>query len=205
MATTSGAAAPRRWRRHTRWVRPGTLGLGLGLFALPFVAVSCDAPGGFGRVSPGGTTSWSGYQLATGAEPSRTTENLLPAAEAATDHIGLQPLFTAALVLLIAAVVVSFVVPRVQRRRLLSFWLVAATLAAAIAGVVVASQQVTALVVDQFAGRDLPEDRTPESYVGVQAGFWAFVILLAAILVVDLVLWQSGRRRPPDQPMPARE
>lgn len=210
MTTTSGEgpppSSPGRWRRHTRWLRPSTLGLGLVLFALPFVAVSCDTPGGFGRVSPGGTTSWSGYQLATGADTSRTTENLLPSADAASDHIGLQPLVTASLVLLIAAVVVGLVVPQVQRRRLLSFWLVAATLATMITGVVIASQQVIALVADQLAGRELPDDRTPDSYVSVQGGFWAFVILLAAVLVVDLALWQSARRRPgrAAPPSPAR-
>jgi len=47
------------------WCRaPSTLALALLVFLLPFLSVSCDAPGGFGRVAQGGTTSDTGVELA---------------------------------------------------------------------------------------------------------------------------------------------
>lgn len=50
--------------RIARFGSPTVLGVALLLFLLPFLAVSCDVPSGYGRLTPGGTTTYSGLSLA---------------------------------------------------------------------------------------------------------------------------------------------
>lgn len=183
-----------RLKSGLKWFRPSALALGLILFAFPFVAVACDTPGGFGHVGQGGTTSYTGYGLATGGEPNRTTENLLPIAESQDDLIGLQPMMTIALVLLVAAIICAIAFKRVQTRRLVSFIIAAATLASASVGVALAYQQVLLLVTQQLEGRDLPSGAEPADYVGIETGFWLFAILLGLIVIIDVIQWLVGRR-----------
>lgn len=91
-------------RRLGRWFSPAGFVLA-GLFLLmPFVTVSCDAPGGFGRTTPGGTTTYTGLDLATGSAPGVTAEHLRPLAEVQPDRLGPQPLFIALVVLILAGV-----------------------------------------------------------------------------------------------------
>lgn len=193
--------ARRRFARHSHWFRPSFLAFGLLLFALPFITVACDTPGGFGHVSQGGTTSWSGYALAIGGEPNRTVEHIVPAAEARGDILPIQPLIAIALALLIAAIVCALAIGRTQRRRLVSVVLVASTALALVAGAMLARHIVIGMVAEQIAGREIPAGAVAADYVGFGRGFELLLVLLVVVLVADLVLWLRGRTHPPlDRP-----
>lgn len=182
-------------RAVSRWLRPSTLGLVLIAFALPFLTVSCDTPGGFGHVSAGGTTSWSGYDLLSGSEPGRTAEHLLPAAESATDDLGLQPLVLMAYALVVAATVCALVIRARQRCRLVTVVLAGLASVGLAAGLLLARAQAVTLVSEQLADREIPPDRTIASFVDVGGGYVICQVLLGVVLVVDLVWWLAGRRR----------
>lgn len=203
MAVDAGGsdAAPRRRRRWltiaARWLRPGVLAIGVLFFALPFLTVSCETPGGFGHVSAGGTTTWSGFVLATGGTPTRTAEHVLPESQSANDLLGVQPLVLLALLLVVAAVVCALVIVQPQTRRYVTIALAALASVALTAGLVVARHQVVGLVADQLQqpGRTIPPDRTPASYVSIGHGFVLIMATLWLVILVDLGWWIRGRRR----------
>ncbi len=155
----------------------------LGLFALPFLTVGC-VPTQYGSQSAGGSTDYTGYQLALGLDPTRGTENLLPPADWLPDRVGLQGLVLAALVLVAVALVASFVVTDPRTRRLAVA--VTAGLAAVllVAGVAVARSALVALVTGQLGDQVLEEGRTAADHVGSGPGY---VLSLAALLVLTAV------------------
>src|SRR5947207_3332653 len=78
-------------RRASRWLSPVGFVLVALFFVLPFVSVSCDAPGGFGRAAPGGTTTYTGLTLVTGGTPEvAPTDRVRPAADRRDDRLGVQ-------------------------------------------------------------------------------------------------------------------
>ncbi|MFD0555595.1 hypothetical protein FB566_0802 [Stackebrandtia endophytica] len=181
-----------RLRVRPRWLRSGLLGLGLVFFGLPFTLVSCETPGGFGHTRQGGTTEWTGYDLATGSEPNRS--NLRPPGEFLTDVVPAQPLMAAALALLIIAVVCSLAMSRPQARRCVSAALAGVTAAVLTAATLLARFEVIELVTDQLSDRTLPDGRTPESYVSIGGGYTLTMLTLATVLVADLYWWLRHRR-----------
>ena len=79
-----------------RWLRPAGFVLA-GLFLLmPFIAVSCDTPGGYGRAAPGGTTTYTGTDLISGGSPEVTEDKVREGADQKLDP---QPLAMAAALL----------------------------------------------------------------------------------------------------------
>ncbi len=191
-------AEPLRARVWTslRWVRPPVLALVLAFFALPFLTVGCDTPGGFGRVSAGGTTSYRGYQLAFGLEPSRgPVEHVLPDGQGVDDRLGVQPLAVAALLLVLAALTASIVVSTAQLRRLICCVLASTALVATVVAVLVVRTRLVDLVADQLHDRPVPPDRTAAGYVSWGAGFGLTVVMLAAAGLVDLFLALGAHAR----------
>src|SRR3954453_8421168 len=92
------AARPSRMRRIARIGSPITLALALVLFALPFLSVSCDAPGGYGRMNAGGTTTYTGLDLAFGTAPSVDADHLRNPTQQQSDDLGVQLLVALAAV-----------------------------------------------------------------------------------------------------------
>jgi len=175
-----------------RWGRSSLLGSGLLFFALPFTLVSCETPGGFGHTQQGGTTEWTGYDLAFGSEPDRS--NLRLPEEYVDDVLAAQPLVMASLALLITAVVCSLAMSRPQSRRRVSFVLAGVTGAVLTAGTLLARWEVVGMVTEQLAGRPLPEGRTAESYVSLGGGYTLTVLMLGTVLAADLFWWLRHRR-----------
>src|SRR5262245_25281108 len=102
--------AGRGWPgRVGRIASPTGLALVLLGFTGGFLLVSCDTPGGYGRLKQGGTTTYTGVQLATGQSPTVETAHLRPAGQREPDRLPAQPLFavSAACVLAAGAIVLA--------------------------------------------------------------------------------------------------
>jgi hypothetical protein len=177
----------RDWlHRAARWLSPAGFLLVAVCFLLPFVAVACDAPGGFGRVEPGGTTTYTGFDLVTGGEPDVTADRLRPPAARRDDRLGPQPLAIAVIVLVAAGVVSAVALPRRRSRRAAG-----AALAAVAALLLVANQ---ATVVALLAARlreqltvPMPAEREAGDFVKSQNGFWLALILLVALAAANAI------------------
>ena len=89
--------------------------LALAVFMLPFMSVSCDIPGGYGRAAPGGTSEYSGFDLATGSAPSVDTDHLRPVDEQQSDELGVQPILALAAIALAVALALSLTRSRLRR------------------------------------------------------------------------------------------
>lgn len=167
-------------------------------FLLPFLAVSCDTPGGYGRMERGGTTSYSGLDLAFGSKPSiDDEEHLRPPRERQDDTLNAQPIMLVALAVLVTALVLCI---RARRRRA---WLVATAAGAAVLttiGVVVARSSLVDKVARQ-AARPFPRDKSAGDYVAVGIGYWGVVVFIGIALVLGaLEGWMELRARDHDPP-----
>jgi hypothetical protein len=174
-------------RRASRWLSPvGLVLAGLMLF-LPFITVSCDAPGGYGRAAPGGTTTYTGITLLTGGAPAITpTDKVKPVAQRRNDELGAQPLTVALAVLLIAGVVTAIATrPRFPRR--------IAVAAIATAGLVfLVAEQVTAKAllasrVREELGAAVPPGKQAADYVHDEKGFWLCALALVAVAFANAI------------------
>lgn len=85
------------------------------MMVLPFISVSCDVPGGYGRAAPGGTTKYNGVDLIVGGEPEVDPPDKLR--EGASAHLPPQPLAILTLLLLIAGIVISLRISETVARR----------------------------------------------------------------------------------------
>ena len=191
-------------RRLSRGLSPAALTLAGLCFALPFVTVGCDAPGGYGRATPGGTTTYSGADLLAGDTPRVSpNDHIRPPEARQDDRIGPRPGAIAALVLIGAGIVLTVVTADTLRRRR------AATTVAATAAVVLAVEQA---LVESTVGTRLAEQLTvpmpaghqPTDYVHTGTGFWLCLALLVATAALNTVGWLRTRShsRPP-KPEPA--
>ena len=105
-------------RRAGRWFNPTTLVLAGLCFTLPFVSVACDTPGGFGKATQGGTTTYTGVDVITGDEPEVTpTANVRPPAQWRDDRLPPQPIATIVVLLIVAGAVVTVVASDARVRR----------------------------------------------------------------------------------------
>ncbi len=177
--------------RIARIGSPATLALAFILFLLPFLSVSCDAPGGYGRTSGGGTTTYTGLDLATGSSPSVDDEHLGPAAEQQSDDLGAQPLVAGAAVLTLAAIVVPFVSAARRRLSALLAGLSAALLAV---GILIARARLVDRVAEQ-ATAPFPNGKSAGDYVKWGIGFW----LVFGLMVVGGAFGLIGARPDPDR------
>jgi hypothetical protein len=177
--------------RVARVGSPVTLALAFVLFLLPFLSVSCDAPGGYGRMSPGGTTTYTGLDLAMGSLPSVDNKHLRPAAEQQSDDLGVQPLVTLAALGALAAVVLPLVSAR--RRRL-----TAPLSALSALLLVVVTLLARATLVDRVAEHatvPFPTGKSAGDYVRWGIGFW----IVFALIALGAALGAIGARREPDR------
>ncbi len=201
-----GAVEPSRPADRGRLplLRPAISVLTLLCFTLPFLTVSCTKPGAFGRVEAGGTTSYSGYDLAFAGDPHRSADHLLPAAQWRGDSLGVQPLLWIALVFVVAGLVIPFVVRRAADRERASALAAGLALLAVIGGAWVERSELARLVAADAAARRVRLEDPAGTYVGNGQGLVLTVLLLLGTLVVELVLIDGRRRRPrtrlPDRP-----
>jgi hypothetical protein len=174
-------------RRAGRWLSPTGFVLVALFFLLPFVAVSCDAPGGFGRAAPGGTTTYTGVTLVTGGAPEVSpADRVRPAADRRDDRLGVQPLAGALLLLAVGGAVAAIVVrPRLYRR------LIAATVAAIGLAFLVATQitvktELESRLREQIGGA-MPAGKEAADFVHDQFGFVAALVVLLSLVGTNLV------------------
>lgn len=126
-------------------------------FLLPFVTVSCEAPGGFGRAAPGGSTTYTGVDLSIGGAPQVTpADELRQPAERTADRLDPQLLAIAVLGLAAAGTVATFLIAEPGRRRT-----VAASLSTIAAVFLVANQATVEALLAVLVGnlRGLRADR----------------------------------------------
>lgn len=180
-----------------RTVSPAALVLALLCFLMPFIAVACDTPGGYGRVSQGGTTSYTAVDLATGGAPNVTPDQLLPEAQRRDDRLDWQPLFV-----LTALLVLSGLAANVGLRR----WRAGVTAGVAMAAAVVligAQLRARSELVQRVAEQAGLSPSQAGKHVVAQNGFWlCLMLLLAAALaaVLEALLGQLRRPAAPDPP-----
>jgi hypothetical protein len=183
----------------SRLLTPGGLALALICFSFGFLAVSCDTPGGFGRAAQGGTTTYSGIDLAVGAPPTVTpmSRQLLDRPDQLGWHL---PVLIAALLLMAGAV---FGATALRHRRPAVIACTGLGVLFLAGGEIVAYQRLTDLVAGQIA-RPLPAGREVADYVAVGFGFWAATTLAGVVLAAYVWTWfrhrpDASQGRPPDE------
>jgi hypothetical protein len=184
----------RALRGAGRWVSPTTLVLAGLCFALPFVTVACNTPGGFGRAAPGGTTTYTGIDLAVGGRPDVSPpDKVRPAV--GDDRLWPQP--AAAAVLLLIAAGTGFAIAvgeaRVRRASVVALSGVAAT-ALLVNQALVESE--LAVRVGEHITQPLPAGKTIRDYVQTGPGFGLCLLLLLLVAIGNGVAWWRGRPRP---------
>jgi hypothetical protein len=181
--------------RVGRWFSPTTLVL-VGLcFVLPFLTVSCDTPGGYGRAAPGGTTTYNGVDLAIGGRPDVAPPDRVRPMPAGFDDRLWVPAVTVVLVLLVAGVVLAVTISdrRLRRASLAALAGVAAT--ALLVGQALAQAELTVRVGEQLTGA-LPAGKSARDYVRTGPGFVLALGLLLIVTVANAVGWVRARPRP---------
>jgi hypothetical protein len=180
-------------RASGRWFSLTGLLLAGVCFLLPFAMVSCDAPGGYGRVKAGGSTTYTGLDLVAGGSPEVTETHLRPVEEQQEDRLPPQPLAIAAFVLVVAGAVAVVVFKDKNVRRPF------VALAAAIAAVFLAA---TALAVNATLEARLreqltvamPVGKTPADFVHVGNGLALALVLVCLTAVANAIAWLIGKR-----------
>jgi hypothetical protein len=181
-------------RRITRWFTlTGFVLAGL-CFVLPFVSVSCDVPGGYGRAKPGGSTTYVGVDLVAGDEPDiRPSDAVRPPAEQREDRVGPMPLAIAALVLAGAGAVAAGL--RKPGGRRMSAALIALAAAVCLAVNQAVTKQLLADRIRDQLTAPLPAGKVPADYVHTEGGFMFCLLLLVVTAIGNTVAWLVGRRR----------
>lgn len=193
---TVAARAVRLIHRVTPWL----LGAALLAFLLPFVAVSCTTPAGYGSAGGGVTATYAGLTLATGGEPALDpADRPLPAgATRDEDRIAPQPAAAAALAL--AAIALAVALAAGARPRPLTVAALAVG-SVALLGVAVAEldRQRTGRIVAKLAALGVPP-RSPDdvaAYVQPDRGLWIAVGLLLAAAALNVGAALVRRRAGP--------
>ncbi|HEY3007721.1 MAG TPA: hypothetical protein VGJ63_06580 [Micromonosporaceae bacterium] len=183
--------------RFTRTLTPAGFVLAGLCFLLPFATVSCDAPGGFGRAAPGGTTTYTGVDLVIGGAPS--VDKPAPAAQQRNDRLGVQPLAVGVVILIVGAGVATALVRHARVRRITA---IATATGAAIA--LVANQVTTeALLASRLSEQltePLPAGKRAADFVHTAEGFGACLLVLLVVILGNAITaawrsWQARRER----------
>jgi hypothetical protein len=184
-------------RRAGRWFSPTALVL-VGLcFLLPFATVSCDAPGGYGRAAPGGTTTYTGVDLILGGEPAVSPpDKIVPSAQARPARLGPAP--AAGVVLLLVLAGIGFATSRAQqpRTRRASVAVLAGTAATALLVNQALVESTLAVRLAERLAVALPAGKSLRDYVHTGIGFGLALSLLFVVTIVNAVGWWRVRSRP---------
>jgi hypothetical protein len=177
----------------SRLLTPSGLGLALICLLFGFLAVSCDTPGGYGRTGQGGSTTYTGLDLAAGTPPTIDPGHVSPELATRTDDLGWHP----AILLAAIAIAVGMVAGagRFRLRRRVVVAATAAALVLLVAGELIARDR----LVDQVAAqvrRPLPAGREPADYVTVGSGFTGALVLTAAVLACYVLAYLRRKRNP---------
>ncbi|MBX6751838.1 MAG: hypothetical protein IRY85_19635 [Micromonosporaceae bacterium] len=188
-------------RKAGRWFNPMTLLLAMACFALPFVSVACDTPGGYAGASPGGTTSYNGVALVIGGRPEVTDGHERPVPPGEDDRLPPQPALAAALVAIVAAGAAAIRVRSVRTRRATVAALAAAGAAALLVGQVLVVAELTVRLSDHLArmaaeGVTLDATKTARDYVQTGQGFLLCLVLLTLVIFINGIGWWRARPRP---------
>jgi hypothetical protein len=172
------------------------MGLAMLCFVLPFVTVSCDAPGGYGHGQAGTTTTYSGVDLVVGAEPKFSPPEKAKPPEAARDvKLYPQPAAAAVLLLLVAAIGYAIRVqsPRTRRGGVALLTAIAAT--ALLVNQALVESAVAVKLGDQLT-EPLPAGKALRDYVRTGPGFGLCLLLLAIVALLNTIGWWNTRARP---------
>jgi hypothetical protein len=183
------ATAARR-QAASRLLTPSGLALALICFLFGFLAVSCDTPGGYGRSKQGGTTTYTGLDLATGAQPTVDPAFRQPAPTTRPDLLGWQPaVMLAALALAVAAIAGA---GWFRSRRRVVVASTATALVLLVLGEVTARDALVTQVAEQVPS-PLPAGKEPADYVVVGGGF-TMALTITTIVLVSYVVAHLRRR-----------
>ena len=183
-------------RRVARVGSPVTLALAFVLFLLPFLSVSCDAPGGYGRVGSGGTTAYTGLDLAMGSSPKVDDEHLRPVTSQRSDDLGVQPLVALAALGVLAAILLA-VLPAHRYR--LSALLAALSAALLAVGTLLARATLVDRVAEQ-ATVPYPAGKSAGDYVKWGIGFWLVFVLIVLGAALGAIGARPEKSRTRDRP-----
>jgi hypothetical protein len=188
-------------RKAGRFFNPVTLFLAGLCFLLPFVTVACDTPGGYGRAAPGGSSTYTGLDLAVGGQPDVTPDKVRPLPAGEKDELPPQPAAAVVLVLIVAAIGIGIrsTSPYVRRASVAALAGVAGT--ALLVNQALVEAELTLRVSDHLsrlvqAGEKIPADKTAHDYVQTGQGFGFCLLLLLVVLVVNAIGWWRSRPRP---------
>jgi hypothetical protein len=187
-------------RRAGRWFSPVSLTLAGLCFVLPFVTVSCDAPGGFGRAAPGGTTTYTGVDLMVGGAPDVTPpDRVRPLPTGQDDQLWPQPTAIGVFVALIVGVGIAVRVGNQLARRGGVAVVAIAAVTALLVNQALVEGELTARVAD---GLTAPMPVTPSGavkragdFVHTGVGFIVCAALLVLAGVVNAIGWWRLRPR----------
>ncbi|HLT11745.1 MAG TPA: hypothetical protein VK028_13235 [Micromonosporaceae bacterium] len=182
--------------RLGRWFSPTGLVLAGLCFALPFVTVACDTPGGYGRAAPGGTTTYTGFDLALGDEPTVSPpEKLRPLPAGQDDRLWPQPAAIAVLVLVIGGVAYAVTVRDARTRRAGVAVVGAVAMTALLVNQALVESELAVRVGEQLTGPP-PAGKGVRDFVQTGAGFVACLLVLALVTAVNVIGWWRTRPRP---------
>lgn len=167
-------------RGLARYASPVALALVLLGFGSGFLVVSCDTPGGYGRMQRGGTTSYSGVDLATGTAPRVDAEHLRPTTEREPDRLPPQPLIALSAAFVVAAGAAAVFLTVRRHRHLVTAALAASATGTLAAGVLHARTVLLDRVVAQ-SDEPLPRGKTYLDYVQLGGTFWLLLIVLVTV------------------------
>jgi hypothetical protein len=163
-------------------IRPAGFVIAGMFFLFPFITVSCEVPGGFGRAAPGGTTVYTGINLAVGGEPDIEPDG--KEREGPSQALDPQPLAILALLAIGGGVVLTVKVKDTLHRRA--------------AAAITAGGAALLLVTNQLTVQTLLQQRVPsgKDYVNSAEGFGLCLFTLLLTMGLNSIGWlRSAPRR----------
>jgi hypothetical protein len=181
--------------RAGRWFSPVSLTLAGLCFLLPFVTVSCDAPGGYGRAAAGGTTTYNGVDLMVGGEPAVSPpDRVRPLPVGQDDRLWPQPTAIAVFVALVIGVGIAVRVGHQRTRRGGVAVVATAAVTALLVNQALVEGALTARVADALTA-PLPVGKRAADFVHTGVGFIACAALLVLAGVLNAIGWWRLRPR----------
>lgn len=198
-----GARLARAVRRATPWL----LGGAVVAFVLPFAAVSCATPAGYGSAGGGVTATYAGLTLVTGGEPGLDPADrpLPPGAAREEDRVAPQP--AAAGGFLLAAAALALAMTGGSRPR---FPAVAVLAAGAVGLTVRAYAEFDRLRTGRIMAKLAALTAAPrppaevDAFVQPERGFWIAVALLVTAAVLNAAAGLARRPQTVPRFPPAR-